>query len=124
MIFVTLKFYTHSVPTERLSCWFIISTNLSFLRNLFYLGKFSTHIAFLRNASYKSNLPSSSFQHQTSNLKIFSLPFFLQFFADFSFSGIFARNIELGSRNFIGQEFLVYKIPFIRMRILIFFAII
>lgn len=124
MIFVTLKFYTYSVPTERISRCSFFSTNLSFLWNLFYLGKFSTHIAFLRNASYKSNRPSSSFQHQTSNLKIFSLPLFLQFFADFSFCSVFARNIKLGSRNFIRQEFLVYKISFVRMRILIFFAII
>ena len=156
MIFVTLKFYTYSVPTERLSCWSLflktfryygtylfgkifytysvpterISRWSLFLQTfrsygtLFYFGKFSTHIAFLRNASYKSNRPSSSFQHQTSNLKIFSLPHFLQFFADFSFRGIFARNIELSSRNFIGQEFLIYKISFVRMGILVFFAII
>ena len=117
-------FYTYSVPTERISSWSLFLHTFRSYGTLFYWGKFSTHIAFLRNASYKSNRPSSSFQHQTSNLKIFSLPLFLQFFADFSFRGIFARNIELSSRNFIGQEFLVYKIPFIRMRILIFFAIV
>ena len=58
------------------------STHIAFLRNAFsrwslFLQTFrsygtylfgnisSTHIAFLRNASYKSNRPSSSFQHQT-----------------------------------------------------------
>ncbi len=147
-------FITHIAFLRNAFLGTLFSTNLSFLWNFIYLGKFSTHIAFLRNAFlvvhyfYKSFVPTELyfilenflhkyrsygtlhknliFYHLASNilLRIFSLPFFLQFFSDFSFCSVFARNIKLGSRNFIGQEFLVYKISFVRMCILIFFAII
>ena len=121
MIFVTLKFYTHSVPTERLSSWSL------------FLQTFRSYGTYLfGKIFYKHSLPTEHFIEiqssiilfPTSLLRIFALPFFLQFFADFPFCSVFARNIELRSRNFIGQEFLVYKISFVRMGILIFFAII
>ena len=110
MIFVTLKSYTYSVPTERLSCWFIISTNLSFLRNLFYLGKFSTHIAFQRNAFlgghyfYKPDPMELIYLGKFSTHRAFLLNAFL--------GTLFSTNLSF-LRNFIlfGKIFYTYSVP-------------
>ena len=127
MIFVTLKFYTHSVPTERISRCSLFLQTFSFLRNLFYLGKFCTNIAFLRNAFlglhyfYKPFVPMElyfigeifyTYSVPTERLSRSSL--FLQTFRSYRtlfYLGKFSTHIAFLRNAFLGVHYF-YK-PFV-----------